>query len=160
MAAKLTEDERSDIIGMIRAGRSCNAIAREAGRSTNTISRIAKDIGWTFAQVNAARAREQRAAYHAEVRANIAAKAAQRAQEILDEFNDTQPVVVGNGEYVEVRNLALDARGQKDRAQAAQLLARTVLDIARLDEKADEGQAKGLLERLVDGLDAVADAGS
>ena len=29
----------------------------------------------------------------------------------------------------------------------------------RSDEKADEGQAKGLLERLVEGLDAVADGG-
>lgn len=158
MAAPLTDDERTEIIGMIRAGRGCNDIAREVKRSTDTVSRIAASIGHEFGRQNLARAREAKAAYGAEVRADIASLAARRAHEILAAFDATQPVVVGNGEYVEVRDLALDARAQKDRAQAAQLLTRTVLDIARVDERADEGQAKGLLERLVEGLDAVADA--
>lgn len=156
MAAPLTDDERNEIIGMIRAGRSARSVAAESGRSVDTVSRIAKDIGWTFGRQNLARAREARSGYDAEVRAEIAAKAAQRARELLDEFDATQPVVVGGGEFAEVRDVKLDARGQKDRAQAAQLLARTVLDIARLDERSDTGAAKGLLERLVDGLETAA----
>ena len=59
----------------------------------------------------------------------------------------------------EVLSVRPDARAIRDRASAVQTLQRMVLDVKRADERADEGQAKGLLERLVEGLDAVADGG-
>ncbi len=158
MAKPLTDDERRAIAELCKAGKSARDIARSTGRSVDTVSRIAAQIGHVFGRQNLAHAREARAAYGAEQRAEVASLALQRAREILEGFDDRQPVVVGSGEFVEVRDLELDARGQKDRAQAAQLLSRTVLDIARQDEKPVAGEGKGLLERLVDGLPEIAAA--
>ncbi len=151
MAAKLTDDEKHQIATLCAAGMSCNAIAAEVGRSPSTVSAIAKANGHSFGHLNQARAHEARQYYTAEARAEIAALATRRAQELLDGFDDKQPVVIG-GAQPEVRELDLDAKGQKDRAQAAQLLMRTVIDIDRHDRKADAGQAKGLLEQLVESL--------
>lgn len=158
MAPKLTDDERQRIVDLLPSGKSARAIADEVGRSVDTVSRIAREIGHSFGQTNLARAREARSGYCAERRAEIAALAAQRARELLEGFDERQPVVIG-GMAPEVRDLDLDARGQKDRAQAANLLTRTVLDIARLDEKADHGRGPSLLERLVEVAErAVGDA--
>lgn len=151
MAAKLTDDEKHQIATLCAAGKSCREIAAEVGRSVDTVSRVARANGHTFGRLNLARAREARQFYTAEARAEIAALATRRAQELLDGFDDKQPVVIG-GSQPEVRALNLDAKGQKDRAQAAQLLMRTVIDIDRHDRKADAGQAKGLLEQLVESL--------
>ncbi len=154
VAPKLTDDERARIAALCAEGKSRNEIAAEVGRSPDSISRVAAEIGHEFGQTNLARAHEARSNYSAEVRARIAAKAAERALKILDGFDDKQPVVVGGGENgAEVLDVALDARGQRDRASAAQILARTVLDIAKLDEKAEQGQARGLLEQLVASLE-------
>lgn len=152
MAPKLTDAERERIADLCHQGKSRNVIANEVGRSPDTVSRVADEIGHEFGRTNLARAREARSSYAAEERAVVAALALRRARELLDDFDAVQPVVIG-GPEPHVRELALDARAQKDRAQAASLLTRTVLDVAKLDEKADGGRGKSLLERLVAGLD-------
>jgi hypothetical protein len=98
---------------------------------------------------------EARSAYAQEARAELAAGAMDRAKEIIAGFDDPQAVVVQTKDGAFPIDVALDARGQKDRAQAVQLLTRTVLDIDRHDTRSDEGKAKGLLERLVEGLGQV-----
>lgn len=145
----VTEDEREQIISMIRSGLSARAVARESGRSVDTVSRIARDISWTFGRTNLARARQARSAFCAERRAVAASLAQERAEELLVSFLEPQTVVTGNGTVVEV---PVDARGVKDRAQAYQLLQRTVLDVSKHDVKADEGNAGALLLQFVDQL--------
>lgn len=151
MAKALTEDERRAIVDLLPTGKSCRQIAAEVGRSTQTVSLIARDVGHQFGQVNAARAREAKASYDQQARAEIAKGAAERARKLLDAFEGQQAHVTSMGEVVMA---PLDAKGEKDRAQAVQLLTRTVLDIDRHDTRSDEGKAKGLLERLVEGLGA------
>ncbi len=153
MAKPLTDQERQAIADLIRTGKSRNEVAALCGRSPDTVSRIATDIEWTFGQTNVARAHEARSAYAKERRAELAAGAMERAQELITGFEAEQAHVTSMGEVV---SAPLDAKGQKDRAQAVQLLTRTVLDIARHDSAADEGKARGLLERLIDGIEGAA----
>lgn len=151
---KLTDAERQQIADLCLAGKSCSEIAAIVGRSKSTISTLAKAVGHTFGQTNLANAVKARSAYSAEHRANLATLALERAITILATFDAQQVHVDSTGRK---QMVPLDARGQKDRAQAIQLLNRTVLDIARQDEKpATEGQSQGLLERLVAGLESQA----
>ena len=154
VAKALDDTERQAIADLIRTGKSRNEVAQLTGRAPDTVSRIALDIGWTFGQTNAARAHEARSAYAQEARAELARGAMDRAKEIIAGFGDPQAVVVQTKDGAFPIDVALDARGQKDRAQAVQLLTRTVLDIDRHDARTDEGKAKGLLERIVEGLEA------
>lgn len=155
MAPQLNDAERERIIELCKQGMSASKIATEVGRSVSTVSNVAASVGHRFGQTNATRAHEARRSYGEEARAELASLAAQRARELLDGFSKTQPVQTKTGGFVDKE---LDARGQKDRASAAQLLARTVLDIDRHDRK-DDGNASAVdtwLRSVVG--DAVADA--
>ena len=63
----------------------------------------------------------------------MASAALERARQLLAEYEATQPVVSGTADGPVVVEVKLDARGQKDRAQAMSTLMRTVLDIDRHD---------------------------
>jgi hypothetical protein len=139
--APIPEEKRERIIELLGDGRTCSAIAAEVEVSTSTVSNVAKSIGHEFGQANLARAHESRSAYAAEVRAEIAQAAAERARRLLFDFEATQPVVAHGPDGSEVLDLALDARAQRDRASAIQVLTRTVLDIDRHDNRNDEGLA-------------------
>lgn len=158
MPAALTDDERQQIIDLFDTGMSCNAIARQVGRSTNTVSRIAKDVGHAWGQANIVRAHEAARAFTAERRAVAAARAQERVDEILETFWDPREQVVvmhggrGEGSSTEVVRVAPDARAISDLAKAVNTLQRTVLDISKHDVKADEGQEAGMLVQFVDTL--------
>lgn len=157
MAKPLTDDERQHIVTLIESGKPAREIAKTAGRSVDTVSRIAKDIGWTFGRTNLARACEARSAYCAQVRAEDAAEAQVKVRKILGLMGERQEVAVSTKDGVEVLTLKPDARAWKDWAQAVNLLQRTVLDIKRADDQGDgDVGARGLLERLVAGLEDVA----
>lgn len=144
MAAKLTDDERAEIVRLIESGKPCRDIAKQVGRSADTISRIARSIGWTFGRPNLARAREAQSAYSAERRAELAAKATERAQEMLAKMDGRYLVFNFGGkdntyEEHELEEPPVDAL--RAMAQTFRDLMRTVLDIDRHDNRADEGMA-------------------
>lgn len=87
MAKPVTDDERNAIVDALHAGRSARDIATEHGRSTDTISRIAKSIGWDFGRPNLTRAREAKSAYSAERRASLAARFTEVAERLLDDLD-------------------------------------------------------------------------
>lgn len=130
MAKPVTPDERARIIELLHEGHTCGHIAKTVHRSNDTISRIAAAEGHRFGESNLARAHEARSSYAAEARGEVASAALERARQLLADFEERQPVVSGSGAVVRVE---LDARGQKDRAQAMSTLMRTVLDIDRHD---------------------------
>jgi hypothetical protein len=157
MSTPVTDYERKAIAEMLREGKSRADIRKATGRSAGTIEDVAREIGHEADQSSVARMRSAqmaRSAFCAERRAESAAKAQERLDEILAGFFETQPVVVGGMGGAEVLTVKPDAKAIRDRASAIQTLQRMVLDVKRADERADEGQAKGLLERLVEGLDA------
>lgn len=133
MAKPVTPDERARIVELLHEGHTCGHIAKTVHRSNDTISRIAAAEGHRFGESNLARAHEARSAYAAEARGEVASAALERARQLLAEYEATQPVVSGTADGPVVVEVKLDARGQKDRAQAASTLMRTVLDIDRHD---------------------------
>lgn len=155
VAKPLNDEERQRIAALLETGMSCTAIAKELGRSNDTISRVAKSVGHRFGQSSAARARDARSAYTAERRAVHAAQAQARIGLLLAGFDDPQPVVAWTPTGPQAVMAQPDARAQRDRASAIQTLQRTVLDIDRHDNRGDSSEAAALIERLVSGLFAL-----
>lgn len=138
MAPKLTDTERARIIDLCQQGLTRNDIAHQLQRSPDSISRVARTVGHRFGQTNLARAHEARSSYAAEARSEVAKAAVERAKLLLAEFEASQPVVSGTADGPVVVHVELDARGQKDRAQAMSTLMRTVIDIDRHDNAGDQ----------------------
>lgn len=150
MAAKgtpLTDDERQRIIELLHAGHSRAAIARQTARSVGTIANVAASIGFRSDQsaaLRTQRAREARSAYSAERRAQIAAKATERAMELLEQFDREHLVFSFGGRdntYAEhtLPEPPVDAKRQM--AAAFRDLMRTVLDVDRHDNRAEDDMA-------------------
>lgn len=144
MAKPLTDDERAEIIELIQSGKPCREIAKQAGRSADTVSRIAQSIGWTFGHPNLARAREAQSAYSAERRALLAARATERAEEMLASMDGRYLVFNFGGKNNTYEEHELDEppiEAKRAMAQTFRDLMRTVLDIDRHDNRAEEGLA-------------------
>lgn len=147
MAKRLTEDERQRIIELLHDGHSRAHIARETGRGVGTVNRIAEAIGVRADQSVASRtrgAREARSAYSAERRATSAAKAQQRADELLDRMVGRYLVFNFGGRdntYEEHELEQPPVEALRAMAAAYRDLVRTVLDVDRHDNRQDEGLA-------------------
>lgn len=156
VAKRISDTERERIIAEFATGKSCNQIAKEFGRSNNTISRIARDAGHKFAQVNAERAREINRGYTAERRAKIRLSTVQVIEDRLGEFN--APTLVYNfggkdNDYNEHTLDKPDARTMRDLAQTIATLWRVVESI----DKAEQGESDtSALDRIFNELDRVA----
>lgn len=140
VATKVTPDERARIVEALEAGTTCHRIAKDFGRSSNTISRIAKDIGHTFAHVNALRAQEAQAAhrvYGAERRANVRLSTVEAVEETLRDFTAPTLVYSFGGKHNEYNEHILDrpdARTKRDLAQTIATLWRVVQAIDAAEE--------------------------
>lgn len=156
MAKKVTPQERADIIALIREGRSCRDVAETSGRSPDTISRIARDIGHAFGHTNLDRAHEARRAYGAEARAVTAARLHEEADRLLDQLHEPHLVWAFGGkhnEYAEHLHPEPDVGAKNTLIRAASTALKTVLDIDKHDNRAGEvDQAAGLIVDLVDSL--------
>lgn len=146
MAKPLTDHERQAITDLLTANPdlACNEIARRTGRSPDTISRIARQIGHRFGRTSVARAREARSAYSAERRALLAARATERAEELLGAMGEPYTAFSFGGRDNVYSEHVLDVPPVEVRRQIAQAvrdLVRTVLDIDRHDNRADAGNA-------------------
>lgn len=142
MAKPLTDAERQHILDLIQSGKGCAEIASEVGRAPDTVSRLAKSIGWTFGVTNLARAHEARSAYSAERRAVVAARAQERAEELLEKMSGRYLVFNFGGKENTYAEHELDEppiEAIRQMAQAFRDLQRTVLDIDRHDNRQDEG---------------------
>lgn len=163
----VTDEEREQIIALIRSGLKRNEVARRSGRGVGTITRIGQSIGWDWlsqcderTQSTLSRAHEARSAYSAERRAQIAATFTERAERLLAEME--QEFVAFNfggkdNSYAEHHFDRPPVDAQFTMIRAAREAMRTVLDIDRHDQQTS-GEGKSMIERLVDGLAAVAEA--
>lgn len=141
MAPPLTDTERAQIRQLIEAGHGCVQIAKTVGRSNDTISRIAKAMGHTFGESNLARAHAARSAYSADRRAALAAKATERAGEMLERMAGRYLVFNFGGRdntYEEHELAQPPTEAQRALAATFRDLMRTVLDVDRHDN-ADKG---------------------
>ncbi len=86
MAKPVSPDERERIVAEFGTGKSCKQIAREVGRSADTISRIAREEGHEFGRTNIANARRANLAYGAERRAAIRASTVENVERLLGQM--------------------------------------------------------------------------
>lgn len=136
MAKPVTPDERAHIIELLHTGKSANTIAREAGRSVDTISRIAKAEGHRFGQTNLAHAHEARRAYGAEARAETARRFHQRANELLEQMEGEYLVFNFGGRdntYEEHVLAGPPVEAKRQLIQAAAQAMKVVLEVDKHD---------------------------
>ncbi len=147
MAAKLTDAERQTIADLVQTGISYGAIAKQVGRSTGTVARVARSIGWTPEQSNRDRTREAnrtRKAYSAERRAHLAARFTEECELLLDQLHREHLAFNFGGKDNDYNERTLDeppVDAKRALIQAAREAMRTVIDIDRHDNKADDGLA-------------------
>lgn len=145
------DTERQAIIELIRTGLSRNQVAKQAGRSTSTITRIGESIGWDWlsavderTQSSLARAHEARSAFSAERRAMIAARLTAESEELLDGLHGPYLVFNFGGKENDYNEHTLSDPPVEAKRQIVQTVRdamRTVIDIDRHDNRADEGLA-------------------
>lgn len=144
MPAPISDEQRQQIINLCKQGHTCNAIAQQVGVSSSTVSNVAKSIGHRFAQSNLARAHEARSAYSAERRAALAARATERAEEILAKMSGEYLVFNFGGRDNTYEEHVLEqppTEALRAMAQTFRDLMRTVLDVDRHDNRQEEGLA-------------------
>lgn len=147
MATPVTDTERSEIADLIRSGLSYIEVARQTNRSTGLVGKIAKEIGWTGDQSRLARvqvANENRSAYCAERRAKIAARLTEEAEALLDDLHGDFLVFNFGGKDNDYNEHTLSeppVEAKRQLIQAAREALRTVLDIDRHDNRAEDGLA-------------------
>lgn len=141
MPAPISDDKRQHIIDLCEAGHTCTHIAQTVQVSPTTVSNVARSIGHRFGHTNAARAREARSAFTAERRAVAAARAQERLEEVLARMGEPQEETMLGADGPETVMRQANARDWRDWASAVNTLQRTVLDVDRHDNRADEGLA-------------------
>lgn len=142
MPKALTDDERNEIIKLLGQGLSHAAIGAQVGRAASTVGNVARSIGHRSGQTNLARAHEARSAYSAERRAVIAAKLTEAAEKLLEQLHQEHRAYSFGGRdnvYTEQMLPEPDIAGKRQLVQAAREAMRTVLDIDRHDNRAEEG---------------------
>lgn len=137
MAEPITDADRAQVAALHSEGESRNAISRAMGRSASTVSKIARDLGLTFAGgARVAAATEAR-------RSDAAARRELLADEALD----------GALGQVARTGGAESARDARDHATAARALTEVharVSDLSRQTGSGSKGAA--MLDRLADAL--------
>lgn len=145
---RIPEEEAERIRAAMREGKSCNAIAKEFGRSTHTVSRIARECGHKFAQMNTERAREIRKGYTAEWRAKAMRKW-MKAHDMVHERLYAPTLVYNFGgrdnDYNEHELDKPDAKTIRDLMQAGHVAMRTIDAIHKADQETTTGKPEALL---------------
>jgi hypothetical protein len=141
VAKQLTEKERQRIIELCKEGKSCCKIAKEVGRSKDSVSRIAKSIGHKFGQSNADNAHEARKWYCAESRALIAARLEEEANLLLDDLHKPHVAFNFGGKDNDYNDHHFDEPPTEAKftiMRSVQAAVRTVSDIVKVDNRGDD----------------------
>jgi hypothetical protein len=161
MANRVTDAEKQRVLELHKLGMSCTAIAKELGRSTWTVSHIAKEHGLEWASQQAAEATRVKVATNREKRATLESRFLDEAALLLDQLH--QPHLVYNfggrdNTYEEHTLAEPDVGAKRSLIQAASTAVDRAVRLAEVD-KAASGAAEGahLVGRLFAALGAVDD---
>ena len=108
--ANVTDGERERICALLREGKSVGQVARETGRTTPTVSRIAKLAGIDVLQYATKKAREHKATYDKARRIELIDAILAKAHELLPSIE--KPGGLYN--YAMGVAIMLDKRRQED----------------------------------------------
>src|SRR5512146_2047859 len=144
MPAPLPDATRQLVVDLLPTGKSCRQIAREAGVSPDTVSRIAKKEGHAFGRANIRRAQEARLAYGAEWRADFARKLAADLEAMRQQLSMRHLVFNFGGRdntYEEHELSEPPTTAKRDLMNCITSGIRALLDIDRHDRRSDDESA-------------------
>lgn len=156
--ARITPEERATIIAVLTETENVSETARRTGRSTSAVSRLATAEGINVAQrPRTKRACESTKLDNAARRAQLAADLLADAQQLRAQL--FKPAMAHNfggkdNTFEEHEIPQPTFADQRNIMAACRLASTTSMDLERVDGS-DDAQAKGLLERVVDGLERV-----
>lgn len=158
MAARLDPAQRAAVAESIRTGAgtvSCRGVAAEHGISTDTVRRIATEIGLpdAFAREKTKKATRARVADLAERRANLATRMIDLAERIADRATETYTVIIATKDDVYREQLDEPPLDQVRQAMTAVGIAIDKhIALIRFDTKDGGGSeaARSLVDALVD----------
>jgi len=157
VAKPVSDAERQQIIEAIRSGLSCRQVAKQFGRSTDTISRIARDIGWDFGQTNVQRAHEINARYGAEWRADMRQKLAEESMRLLEDMRKPSLVYNFGGKENSYNEHLLDEPDGLTKRSLMQSVSTALQTILRFDAADKTSGNRGLLDVWFAEIDKGAD---
>lgn len=156
----LTPDEVDRIKAGHAAGKSCNAIARELGRSPSTVSKHADRLGLSWADKQPRAATIAKQASNRDRRATLVARLYTRAERILDRLEADRFKLVGMDKDGYARTNTIDADaipGAEERALTG-MVVNALVAAARLEAidaaHTGAGDARGLFAAFEPGLQA------
>lgn len=158
MPPRFTDAERDQLRQLHAAGKSCNAIARELGRSPSTISRVARELDLPWASTRTETAVAAHVASSRERRAKLVERLYTRADRIMDRLDAPTFKLVGMDKDGNARTNVVDADaipGAEERALFGMVM--NALNTAAKMEAVDSGhtsadEGRGIIGALDDAL--------
>lgn len=156
----LTPDELDRIKAGHAAGKSCNAIARELGRSPSSVSKYARDLGLSWADKRPQAATAAKQADNRARRAALVSRLYDRAERIMDRLEAPHFKLVGMDKSGNAVTTLIDPDaipGTEERALTG-MAVNTLVAAARLEAvdaaHTGQGEARGILGALDTALQA------
>ncbi|MEF3114497.1 helix-turn-helix domain-containing protein [Streptomyces chrestomyceticus] len=158
MAAPITDEDRAEVRRLHAAGRSRNQIARGIGRSSSTVSKIAREEGLRFeGGARVAPATEARQLDLAEQRRQLVARLYARAGANLDRVEATEYVrveLLPTGRPVRLVSDEPPAQDERHHSQAISAYLTSAARLAEIDAGTGTGEVRSMLTDLARGLRA------
>ncbi|MFJ6707016.1 MULTISPECIES: helix-turn-helix domain-containing protein [unclassified Streptomyces] len=158
MAAQITDEDREQVRTLHAAGRSRNAIARAIGRSSSTVSKIAREEGLRFeGGARVAPATEARRLDLAETRRQLIDRLYRRASANLDRVEADEYVrveLLPDGTTARVRSEDPPAQDERHHSQAIGSYLTSAARLAEIDAGNSTGEVRSMLTDLARGLRA------
>ncbi|QKW08054.1 helix-turn-helix domain-containing protein [Streptomyces sp. NA04227] len=156
MADPITDADREQVRRLHAAGKSRNAIAREIGRSSSTVSKIGRELGLRFeggarvAPATEAR-RQDLAAVRTELQQRLYARASANLARV--EANDyTRTELLPNGRVVRVTSHEPPAQDERHHSQAVASYLASAQRLAEVDAGSSSGAVRSMLTDLAAGI--------
>ncbi|WP_338057430.1 helix-turn-helix domain-containing protein [Streptomyces yunnanensis] len=158
MAAPITDKDRNEVRRLHAAGQSRNQIARAIGRSSSTVSKIARDEGLRFeGGARVAPATAARQLDLAEQRRQLAGRLYARASANLDRVEATEYVrveLLPTGRPVRLISDEPPAQDERHHSQAISSYLTSAARLVEIDAGTGTGEVRSMLTDLARGLRA------
>ncbi|MGD3112541.1 helix-turn-helix domain-containing protein [Streptomyces sp. YGL11-2] len=154
----MTDKDRNEVRRLHAAGQSRNQIARAIGRSSSTVSKIARDEGLRFeGGARVAPATAARQLDLAEQRRQLVGRLYARASANLDRIEAptyTRAELLPNGRTVRVISDEPPAQDERHHSQAISSYLSSAARLAEIDAGTGAGEVRSMLTDLAKGLRA------
>lgn len=157
--AKITDDQKAEVLALHADGHARNEIARRVGISAGSVTNICRKSDRAFDRSETKQATEARVVDLAAGRTRLAEKMLVASESMLDKFDAPYLVYNFGGKDNTFESRTLDSAPVEVRRNIITTAAITFDKLTRIVEKDNGGldQAVGVLDQIADGFKAAAD---